>query len=179
MFFFSAAPAKTAIIYIFFFFFSVTPKVPKLDLVFAISALPSDNNFGVILDVVKEITERFFSDRVQNGLIVFGKDASIKIPFTDKFTDPKELEKYIGSIVKNNGEPALDKALVLAKTLFESESARKDAQKVYLIFVFSFHNNYKICSTLVTQRGLTNIICQRRVFSAYLFPCYSAKMSSS
>lgn len=115
--------------YLFSYSFSVTPKVPKLDLVFAISALPTDNNFGVILDVVKEITDRFSSDRVQYGLIVFGKDASIKIRFSE-FKDPKKLQTYIGLIASNNGEPALDKALVLAKTLFESESARKDAQKV-------------------------------------------------
>lgn len=111
----------------------MTPKVPKLDLAFAISALPNDNNFGVILDVVKEITERFYSGRVKYGLIVFGKDASIKIDFGDKFRDPKHLASYIGSIAGNNGEPALDRALVLAKSLFESESARKDAQKVCVI----------------------------------------------
>lgn len=104
--------------------------MPKLDLAFAISALPSDNNFGLILDVVKEVTERFFSDRVRYGLIVFGKDASIKVHFRDKYSDPKKLEKYIGSIASNNEEPALEKALVLAKSLFESEAARKDAHKV-------------------------------------------------
>ena len=113
----------------------MTPKVPKLDLAFAISALPTDNNFGVILDIVKETTERFFSDRVQYGLIVFGKDASIKISFGDNNIDPKKLQTYIGSIPANNGAPALDQALILAKSLFESESARKDAQKVcYCMF---------------------------------------------
>lgn len=114
----------------------MTPKVPKLDLVFAISALPSDNNFGVIRDIVEEVTERFFSDRVQYGLIVFGKDATIRIPFRDRYKDPKKLQNYIGTITANNDEPALDKALVLAKTLFESESARRDAQKVRALYVF-------------------------------------------
>lgn len=108
----------------------MTPKVPKLDLAFAISALPTDNNFGVILDVVKEVTKRFFSDRVQYGLIVFGKVASIRMPFRDRFSDPKQLESYIDLIAGNNDEPALDRALVSAKRLFEGESARKDAQKV-------------------------------------------------
>ena len=115
----------------------MTPKVPKLDLVFAISASPSENNFGVIRDIVKEVTERFFSDMVQYGLIVFGKDATIRIAFQDRYQDPKKLQNYIGTITANNGEPALDKALVLAKTLFESESARRDAQKVRAIVSFS------------------------------------------
>jgi len=111
----------------------VTPKVPKLDLAFAVSALPTDNNFGVILDVVMEVTKRFFSERVQYGLIVFGKVASIKIHFRDRFSHAKQLQSYIDMIAGNNDEPALDKALVSAKTLFESESARKDAQKVCVI----------------------------------------------
>lgn len=111
----------------------MTPKIPKLDLAFAISALPTDNNFGVILDVVKEITERFFSDRVKYGLIVFGRTASIRIHFRDRFSDPEKLERFIGLIASNNDEPALDQALVAAKRLFESESARKDAQKVCVI----------------------------------------------
>lgn len=109
----------------------MTPKIPKLDLAFAISALPTDNNFGVILDVVKEITERFFSDRVKYGLIVFGRTASIRIHFRDGFTDPEDLERFIGLIPGNNDEPALDQALVAAERLFES--ARKDAQKVCVI----------------------------------------------
>ena len=113
----------------------MTPKVPKLDLAFAISALPTDNNFGLILDVVKEVTQRFFSEKVRYGLIVFGKDASIKIYFREKYTDPKKLEMYIGSIASNNAQPNLDKALVLAKTLFKSEASRKDAQKVSVIVV--------------------------------------------
>ena len=113
----------------------MTPKVPKLDLAFAISALPTDNNFGLILDVVKEVTQRFFSEKVRYGLIVFGKDASIKIYFRDKYTDPKKLEMRISSIASNNAQPNLDKALVLAKTLFESEASRKDAQKVGVIVV--------------------------------------------
>ena len=107
--------------------------MPKLDLVFAISALPTDNNFGLIQDVVKEVMERFFSENVRYGLIVFGKDASIKVHFRDKYSDPRRLQMYVGSIPPNNDEPALDKALVLAKSLFESDAARKDAQKVRAI----------------------------------------------
>ena len=107
--------------------------MPKLDLVFAISALPTDSNFGLILDVVKEVMERFFSENVRYGLIVFGKDASIKVHFRDKYSDPSRLQMYVGSIPPNNDEPALDKALVLAKSLFESDAARKDAQKVPVI----------------------------------------------
>jgi len=111
----------------------VTPKVPKLDLAFAISALPTDNNFGLILDVVKEVTQRFFSEKVRYGLIVFGEDASIRIHFRDNYSDPKKLEMYIGSIAPNNDEPALDQALVLAQSLFESDASRRDAQKVCVI----------------------------------------------
>lgn len=107
----------------------MTPKLPKLDLAFAISALPTDNNFGVILDVVNEVTKRFFSDRVRYGLIVYGITASIRIPFSDRFSK-KQLESYIDSMAGNKDEPALDQALVSAKRLFESEAARKDAQKV-------------------------------------------------
>lgn len=124
------SPCSNRHLFYFSMYFSATPKVPKLDLAFAISALPTDNNFKLILDVVKEVTERFFSDKVSYGLIVFGKDASIKIHFRDKYSDPKKLEMLIGSIGANIGEPALDKALVLAKSLFESEASRKDAQKV-------------------------------------------------
>lgn len=110
-----------------------------MDLAFAISALPRDRNFGLILDIVKEVTERFFSDRVQYGLIVFGRDALIRIHFRDKYRDPKKLQTFIGSVASNDDEPALDKALIKAKLLFESEFARKDAQKVGILgFVFLF-----------------------------------------
>lgn len=113
--------------------FIVTPKVSKLDLVFAISASPTENNFRLILNVVTEVTQRFFSDKVYYGLIVYGKDASIKVHFRDKYDDPRKLQKYIGSIPSNKGEPALDRALVLTKNLFDSEAARKDAKKVGVV----------------------------------------------
>lgn len=109
-----------------------------MDLVFAVSAMPRDSNFDLILDVVKEITQRFFSNRVKYGLIVFGKDASIKIQLTDKHTDLNKLQKYIGSIESNTDDPALDKALVLAKTMLESEPKRKDARKVRTCYLFRY-----------------------------------------
>lgn len=109
-----------------------------MDLVFAISAMPRDSNFDLILDVVKEITQRFFSNRVRYGLIVFGKDAAVKIQFTEKHTDLSKLQKYIGSIESNSDDPALDKALVLAKTMLESEPTRKDARKVRTCFLFRY-----------------------------------------
>ena len=120
------------------FIISATPKVPKMDLAFAISAMPRDSNFDLILDVVKEITQRFFSNRVRYGLIVFGKDAAVKIQFTEKHTDLSKLQKYIGSIESNSDDPALDKALVLAKTMLESEPTRKDARKVRTCFLFRY-----------------------------------------
>ena len=107
-----------------------------MDLVFAISAMPRDSNFDLILEVVKEITQRFFSNRVRYGLIVFGKDAAIKIQFTEKYTDLSKLHRYIGSIESNTDEPALDKALVLAKTMLESEPPRTDARKVRTCYLF-------------------------------------------
>lgn len=116
-----------------------------MDLAFAISALPSDRNFGLILDIVKEVTERFFSDRVQYGLIVFGRDAFIRIHFRDKYRDPKKLQTFIGSVASNDDEPALDKALMKAKLLFESEFARKDAQKVGILGFFSSFSFFLSC----------------------------------
>ena len=107
-----------------------------MDLAFAISAMPRDSNFDLILDVVKEITQRFFSNRVRYGLIVFGKDAAIKIQFTEKHTDLSILQMYIGSIESNTDDPALDKALVLAKTMLESEPTRTDARKVRTCYLF-------------------------------------------
>lgn len=116
-----------------------------MDLAFAISALPRDRNFGLILDIVKEVTERFFSDRVQYGLIVFGRDAFIRIHFRDKYRDPKKLQTFIGSVASNDDEPALDKALIKAKLLFESEFARKDAQKVGILGFFSSFSFFLSC----------------------------------
>ena len=76
---------------------------------------------------------------------MFGRDASIKLHFRDKYSDPKNLQTYIDSVASNNDEPALDKALFEAKVLFESDFARKDAQKVssvvffrFIIFFFTF-----------------------------------------
>ena len=119
-----------------------------MDLAFAISALPRDRNFVLILDIVKEVTERFFSDRVQYGLIVFGRDAFIRIHFRDKYRDPKKLQTFIGSVASNDDETALDKALIKAKLLFESEFARKDAQKVGILgffFLFFFLSFFLSC----------------------------------
>lgn len=68
---------------------------------------------------------------------MFGRDAFIRIHFRDKYRDPKKLQTFIGSVASNDDEPALDKALIKAKLLFESEFARKDAQKVGILGFFS------------------------------------------
>ena len=145
------------------FIFSATPKVPKMDLVFAISAMPRDSNFDLILDVVKEITQRFFSNRVRYGLIVFGKDAVVKIQFTEKHTDLSKLQKYIGSIESNSDDPALDKALVLAKTMLESEPTRKDARKVRTCFLFRY-----ICFSDTYLFYCCPLFCWVRCFYAFV-----------
>lgn len=67
---------------------------------------------------------------------MFGRDAFIRIHFRDKYRDPKKLQTFIGSVASNDDEPALDKALIKAKLLFESEFARKDAQKVGILGFF-------------------------------------------
>ena len=103
-----------------------------MDLIFAISATQADppKTFTKILEVVNEITERFFSDNIKYGVIVYGEDASLKIRLRDKYTDSQKLKEAIESIAPSYGKPALNKALVLAKNLFESDAARKDARKV-------------------------------------------------
>ena len=71
---------------------------------------------------------------------MFGRDAFIRIHFRDKYRDPKKLQTFIGSVASNDDEPALDKALIKAKLLFESEFARKDAQKVGILGFFSSYS---------------------------------------
>lgn len=85
---------------------------------------------------------------------MFGRDAFIRIHFRDKYRDPKKLQTFIGSVASNDDEPALDKALMKAKLLFESEFARKDAQKVGILGFFSSFSFFLSCYLFTCPFGI-------------------------
>ena len=117
-------------------FFTEFPKIPKLDLGFAISTGSSDSaaNIQTIKDTVKAIIDRYGKSDIRYSFILFGNSPARIVSFTDS-------ERYSIELLKNrvNGfsrisGAALDRALGEAKEMFE-DTARPDAKKVLVVIM--------------------------------------------
>ena len=110
------------------------PKVSEIDLGFLISAnaVSADENFQKIKDVINEIIDQYGKERLRYSVIVFGDTPSVKVRFNEIYQTEERLKRFVDTLPKPTGAPALDKALEEAKKLFESE-ARPDAQKILVV----------------------------------------------
>lgn len=72
------------------------------------------------------------NSRLRYGLIVFGRDATQILTFSEE-SDLKTLKAKIKSAPRPFGEPNLQKALEKAKQLFDSDPAQPDVKKVLVV----------------------------------------------
>ena len=86
-------------------------------------------------DIIKMIAHEYGTDKINYGLITFDMEATIEIPFSSKIDSAEDLKFLIDVIPVETGGPAIDKALEAAKTLFDGEGVRYDAQKVLVLMV--------------------------------------------
>ena len=118
-------------------FISEPTRIGKLDLGFAIGAASRDatNALRHMKDVIKSIADAHGTDKIHYGVITYGAQASIQLPFGYKMNSAESLKSFIDSIPAPTGGPAIDKALEAARTLFGGEGVRYDAQKVLVLMV--------------------------------------------
>ncbi len=108
--------------------------VPKIDLVFAISAVSSSANevFQKTQEAVTSIVDKYGTNNIQYAVIVFGSDAQAVIDF-DSYTTTEQLKELFTNLPRVSGGPALDAALKLAEQVFSSPGARMDVRKVLVV----------------------------------------------
>ena len=93
----------------------------------------ADTNFANIKTVIKQIVKKYGQGKVRYSLIVFGDSATIKISFTENYSD-NQLKNLIEATPKSSGGPFLDKALAKAKEMFD-QNTRRDSRKVLVVFI--------------------------------------------
>ena len=87
-----------------------------------------------IKNTINTIVEEYgISNRLRYGLIVFGREASVKLRFGEETADLDMFKAKIASARQPSGEPDLQKALEEANKLFKSEPRRPDAKKVLVV----------------------------------------------
>ena len=121
---------------IFLFLFTELPKIPKIDLGFAIStgSFGAVTNLQTVKDTIKSVIDRYGKSDIRYSFIIFGNEPSERVRFT-------ESERYTIEILKDRVDrlarisgAALDKALDKAKKMFE-DTARQDAKKVLVVIM--------------------------------------------
>ena len=118
------------------FHFLELPKIPKLDLRFAISigSSDADANLQKIKDTMKSIIDRYGKSDIRYSFVLFGDDPSerVRFPESDRLTIDL-LKDRIDRFPRISGA-ALDKALEETKRTFE-DTARPDAKKVLVVIM--------------------------------------------
>ena len=112
------------------------PKIPKLDLAFAISvgSVDAEENLQQIKDTIKAVIDRYGKSDIRYSLILFGSLPSRVVSFTEsELLSSELLKKRVDSSSRPSGA-ALDKALDDARMLFEN-TARPDAKKVLVVIM--------------------------------------------
>lgn len=88
-------------------------RIPKVDLGFAVSAASSNADAALrhMKDIIKSVVTRYGTDRIRYALLVFDDDASIRISFKEKITEPSSLIPFIDVLPKSSGGSSIGKAL--------------------------------------------------------------------
>ena len=74
------------------------PKIPEMNLAFAISARAVDNeaNFEKMKDILKAIVQKFGSNRIHYSVIKFGDPPITELPFNRRLPSDEDLKRFIG-----------------------------------------------------------------------------------
>lgn len=114
----------------------VPPVVPKVDLVFVISAVSStaDDVFQKTKETITSIIDKYGTNNIHYAMIFAGSDAVAIVEF-DSYTTTEQLRNMFTKLPRLSGGPALDKALKLSGEVFKSPGARDDAHKVLVVII--------------------------------------------
>jgi len=123
--------------YLFYFlpYIIGSQKIPKLDLVFAISADTASlyDTYGFMKRIVKSVINKYGTESVRYGLIVYGDTPSVKLGFEVDQSDPVILKRLIDTMGPRSGGSNLEKALKEVGKMFESRFVRPGAIKALVI----------------------------------------------
>ncbi len=77
---------------------SDVPKIPEMNLAFAISARAVDDvtNFEKMKDILKTIVQKFGSNRIHYSVITFGDPPTTVLPFNRRLPSDEDLARFIG-----------------------------------------------------------------------------------
>ena len=80
------------------FLYSDVPKIPEMNVAFAISARAVDDatNFEKMKDIIKAIVQKFGSNRIYYSVITFGDPFTTELSFDRKLPSDEDLEGFIG-----------------------------------------------------------------------------------
>ena len=116
--------------------FTELPRIPKLDLGFAISigSTNANANLQKIKDTIKAVIDRYGKRDIRYSFILFGNVPSKIVRFAESELYTIEfLKNRVDSFSSISGSP-LDKALDEARKMFE-DTARPDAKKVLVVIM--------------------------------------------
>ena len=84
--------------FVLVFLLLVVPKIPEMNLAFAISARAVDDeaNFEKMKDIVKAIVQKFGSNRIHYSVITFGDPPITELPFNRRLPSDEDLKRFIG-----------------------------------------------------------------------------------
>lgn len=83
-------------------------------------------------ETVKFIIKKYGVGNLRYAVIIYGSDARVTLSFERTFPSLENWLTAIDSMRNEPGNPALEKALLKARELFQS-SARKEAKKVLVV----------------------------------------------
>ena len=108
--------------------------MPKLDLVFAISATSEDTveTFQLMTSAIDSLLQNYDSSNIRYGVLVYGDDANVVVHLKNH-TDAAQIQEQLTTILSSLGGTALDKALEAAAVMFAQAGDREDADRVLVI----------------------------------------------
>jgi len=106
-----------------------------MDLVFAISTISPQAavNFAKIKEVIQDLIDRYGVQRVYYSIILFGRDPSVRIRFTQQLSE-ESLKNAVESLPRPSGGSSLQAALEKAREVFD-EGSRPDSKKVLVVIL--------------------------------------------
>ena len=116
-------------------FFVVRPRTARIDMAFTISATAAsaDETFKYMKDIIKYILDKYGTYRIHYGLIIYGSQPSLRIPFKQGISNATVLKMQLEAFPRSSGGSDVDKAIAETKALFRGDGVRPDARKVAVI----------------------------------------------
>lgn len=117
------------------FYLSDAIPIPKIDLVFAVSAVAANakDTFNKIKEAFNNIIVKLGTSSLHFGFVVFGNTATARLEIGERFNDIESLKRLIGVFSPLSGTPNIKRGLEAAKRLFSGPYARSDAKKVVVL----------------------------------------------